>query len=85
MSAYAKLPDLLRRIDALESGAPLCRTRACYAPLGIFSAGGLCGFCESAAALRASVRVAAEERVLLRSAFTPWVTSLSPFIHISAC
>lgn len=31
MTALAKLPDLLHRIDALDSDAVLCRRRGCYA------------------------------------------------------
>lgn len=31
MSAYAKLPALLERIETLESGTTLCRRRYCYA------------------------------------------------------
>jgi len=30
MNAYTKLPALLRRIDALESGAALCRRPGCH-------------------------------------------------------
>lgn len=73
MSAYAKLPALLRRIDALESGAVLCRRRDCYGRLGPFAEGAVCGFC--------TARFAFD----LRLSFAVRPTSLSPFIHISAC
>ncbi len=75
MNAYGKLPALLRRIEALESGAQLCRRRDCYSRLGLFAAGAVCGFC--------TARFAFDLRLSLYVAARP--SSLSPFVHISAC
>lgn len=79
MNAYAKLPALLRRIDALESGVQLCRTRDCYSRLGLFSTGPTCGFCDCRArfALMADIR--------LSMTLAPAARGLSPFVHVSAC
>lgn len=77
MSAYAKLPALLRRIDALESGKRLCRRRDCYGQVGLFGAAPFCGFCQSSFAMRAEFR--------LSMALPPSPLPLSPFVAITAC
>lgn len=80
MSAYAKLPALLRRIDALESGAPLCRRRDCYSRLGPFDTGAVCGFCTS------RFRLGLMADIRLSMSLAPHTRGLSPFIRIStAC
>jgi hypothetical protein len=76
VSAYAKLPALLRRIDALESGVQLCRRRDCFGRVGLFSAGPLCDFCSASFALRAELRMA--------SYLAAETSSLSPFVRISS-
>ncbi|GHH57854.1 hypothetical protein [Lentzea cavernae] len=79
MNAYAKLPALLRRIDALESGEQLCRTRDCYSRLWLLSEGPVCGFC----AYRVRALLMADIRLSMTLA--PHTRGLSPFVHISAC
>lgn len=74
VNTYAKLPGLLRRIDALESGVQLCRQRDCYGRPGLFAEGAFCGFC--------STRFAFGLRLSMSFALRP--TSLNPFIQISS-
>ncbi len=76
MNAYAKLPALLRRIDALESGDLLCRARSCYSRLGLFGSGQLCGWCSGRLSLMADIR--------LSMTLAPQARGLSPFIRISS-
>lgn len=76
MSAYRRLPALLRRIDALESGAVLCRRPNCYERLGLFSQPPFCGFCSAQVAFRADLRFSAY--------LTAQSSDLNPFIRISS-
>lgn len=79
MSTYRKLPALLRRINALESGRPLCRTWNCYREVGLFAPPPFCAFCRSSLAMGFEFRLGYGVGLAGPS-------SLSPFIHIdSAC
>jgi hypothetical protein len=76
VNAYAKLPALLRRIEALESGAELCRRRDCYSRLGLFSTGPVCSFCTNRFRFMADIR--------LSLTLAPHTRGLGPFIKISS-
>jgi hypothetical protein len=94
VSALAKLPDLLSRVDLLESDVPLCRRRHCYAE--VFSWLPYCDDHQLPTFLfREPARLGADRYGLSRYALLaeyrlglalrPSPLTLSPFVVVSAC
>lgn len=91
MNAYQRMPALLRRIGALESGRVLCRRRYCYAEA--FSWLPYCEIHQEPAPFRFSeptrfnltrFALQAEFRLGYGIGIAP-PRSLSPFVAITAC